>query len=99
MSMEPAARSSPPQVAVIGGGPAGLMAAEVLATAGAGITLYDRMPSPGRKFLLRGLGGLNLAQSKEFEHLLSRYVSAAPSLRAASESFPPADLRAWCEGL
>src|SRR3954452_1502904 len=97
--MESVSPSSPPQVAGIGRGPAGLMAAEVLATAGAGITLYDRMPSPGRKFLLAGRGGLNLTHSEEFEHLLSRYGSAAPSLRAAIEAFPPADLRAWCEGL
>jgi uncharacterized flavoprotein (TIGR03862 family) len=97
--MESAARSSSPQVAVIGGGPAGLMAAEVLATARAGVTLYDRMPSPGRKFLLAGRGGLNLTHSEEFERLLSRYGPAAPCLRAAIEAFPPADLRAWCEGL
>src|SRR5947208_1957375 len=99
MPMESAARSSPPHVAVIGGGAAGLMAAEVLATAGAGVTLYDRMPSPGRKFLLAGRGGLNLTHSEEFERFLTRYGPAAPYLRAAIEAFPPADLRAWCEGL
>src|SRR3954452_22634348 len=97
--MESVSPSSPPQVALIGGGPAGLMAAEVLATAGAGVTLYDRMPSPGRKFLLAGRGGLNLTHSEEFERLLRRYGSAAPCLRAAIEAFSPADLRAWCEGL
>ena len=99
MPMEFALRSSPPQVAVIGGGPAGLMAAEVLATAGAGVTVYDRMPSPGRKFLLAGRGGLNLTHSEEFERFLSRYGPAAPYLRGSIEALPPADLRAWCEGL
>ena len=75
------------------------MAAEVLATAGAGVTVYDRMSSPGRKFLLAGRGGLNLTHSEEFERFLSRYGPAAPYLRGAIEALPPADLRAWCEGL
>src|SRR6478672_2449027 len=99
MPMESASTSSPPQVAVIGGGPAGLMAAEVLATTGAGVTVYDRMSSPGRKFLLAGRGGLNLTHSEEFERFLSRYGPAAPYLRGSIEALPPADLRAWCEGL
>ena len=88
MPMEFALRSSPPQVAVIGGGPAGLMAAEVLATAGAGVTVYDRMSSPGRKFLLAGRGGLNLTHSEEFERFLSRYGPAAPYLRGSIEALP-----------
>jgi uncharacterized flavoprotein (TIGR03862 family) len=86
-------------VAVIGGGPAGLMAAEVLVRGGARVTLYDRMPSAGRKFLLAGRGGLNLTHSEELERLLERYGAAAPFLRAAITAFSPADLRAWCEGL
>jgi uncharacterized flavoprotein (TIGR03862 family) len=86
-------------VAVIGGGPAGLMAAEVLAREGARVTLHDRMPSPGRKFLLAGRGGLNLTHGEELERLLERYGAALPRLRAAIEAFSPADLRAWCEGL
>ena len=98
MPMESALRSSPSQVAVIGGGPAGLMAAEVLATAGAGVTVYDRMPSPGRKFLLAGRGGLNLTHSEEFERFLSRYGPAA-RLGEAIAAFSPIDLRAWSEGL
>ena len=88
-----------PQVAVIGGGPAGLMAAEVLAGGGAIVTLYDRMPSAGRKFLLAGRGGLNLTHSEEFERLVDRYGAAMPRLRAAIEAFSPAALRSWCEGL
>jgi uncharacterized flavoprotein (TIGR03862 family) len=87
------------QIAVIGGGPAGLMAAEVLARGGARVTLYERMPSAGRKFLLAGRGGLNLTHSEEPERLLDRYGAAMPRLRAAIAAFSPADLRAWSEGL
>src|SRR5882757_5343145 len=87
------------QVAVIGGGPAGLMAAEVLARGGAAVTVYDRMPSVGRKLLLAGRGGLNLTHSEDVERLLGRYGGAQPHLRPAIEAFSPAALRAWCEGL
>jgi uncharacterized flavoprotein (TIGR03862 family) len=85
--------------AVIGGGPAGLMAAEVLARGGAAVTVYDRMASVGRKFLLAGRGGLNLTHSEELERFLGRYGTAAQHLRQAIEALPPADLIAWCEGL
>jgi uncharacterized flavoprotein (TIGR03862 family) len=88
-----------PQIAVIGAGPAGLMAAEVLASGPGRVTLYDGMPSAGRKFLLAGRGGLNLTHSEEFERLLERYEGGAPRLRAAIAAFPPAALRAWCETL
>ena len=84
---------------MIGGGPAGLMAAEVLARGGATVTVYDRMPSVGRKFLLAGRGGLNLTHSEDIERLLGRYGAAAPRLRAVVEAFPPSALRAWCEEL
>src|SRR3954470_5087616 len=86
-------------IAVIGAGPASLMAAEVLAQGGAGVTVYDRMPSAGRKFLMAGRGGLNLTHSEDIGALLSRYGAAMPHLRAAIEAFPPAAVRAWCEGL
>ncbi len=89
----------PSHVAVIGGGPAGLMAAEVLTNDGARVTLYERMPSAGRKFLLAGRGGLNLTHGEELERLLARYGAATPRLRAAIAAFPPASVRAWCEGL
>jgi uncharacterized flavoprotein (TIGR03862 family) len=90
---------SHPRVAVIGAGPAGLMAAEVLVAGGAAVTVYDRMPSAGRKFLLAGRGGLNLTHSEDLERLLGRYGAATGSLRAAIEAFPPATLRAWSEAL
>ena len=86
-------------IAVIGAGPAGLMAADVLAGQGAQVTVYDRMPSVGRKFLLAGRGGLNLTHSEDLDRFLARYGVAAPRLRAAIEAFPPSAVRAWCEGL
>lgn len=87
------------RVVVIGAGPAGLMAAEVLAREGKTVTVYDRMPSVGRKFLLAGRGGLNLTHSEELGRFLTRYGAAMPRLRAAIEAFPPAAVQAWCEGL
>ncbi|MBR2117537.1 MAG: TIGR03862 family flavoprotein [Pseudomonadota bacterium] len=86
-------------IAVIGAGPAGLMAAEILSADGARVTIYDRMPSVGRKFLLAGRGGLNLTHSEPFDAFLARYREAAPHLRAAIEAFPPEALRAWSEAL
>ena len=86
---------TPVQAAIIGGGPAGLMAADVLARGGARVTIYERMPSVGRKFLLAGRGGLNLTHSEALEAFLPRYREAAPHLRAAIEAFSPADLRAF----
>jgi uncharacterized flavoprotein (TIGR03862 family) len=86
-------------VAIIGAGPAGLMAAEVLAQGGVGVTVYDAMPSAGRKFLMAGRGGLNLTHSEPLPGFLSRYREAMPRLAAAIEAFPPDQLRAWCEAL
>jgi uncharacterized flavoprotein (TIGR03862 family) len=85
--------------AVIGAGPAGLMAAEVMAREGVAVTLYDHMPAPGRKFLLAGRGGLNLTHSEALPGFLARYGEAAAHLRPAIEAFPPPALIAWCEGL
>jgi uncharacterized flavoprotein (TIGR03862 family) len=85
--------------AVIGAGPAGLMAAEVLARGGARVTVYDAMPSAGRKFLMAGRGGLNLTHSEPLPAFLSRYREAAPRLAAAIGAFPPQALRDWSEAL
>lgn len=84
---------------MIGGGPAGLMAAETLAASGAAVTVYDHMPSLGRKFLMAGRGGLNLTHSEPFDAFLSRYGAAAGRLEPVLRAFPPEALRAWAEGL
>jgi uncharacterized flavoprotein (TIGR03862 family) len=86
-------------VAVIGAGPAGLMAAEVLARGGAYVIVYDAMPSAGRKFLMAGRGGLNLTHSEPMPQFLARYREATPHLKAAIEAFPPQALRDWSETL
>src|SRR5690349_17993412 len=92
--------SSPSKnVAIIGAGPAGLMAAEVLAQGGAGVTVYDAMPSAGRKFLMAGRGGLNLTHSEPLPAFFARYREAMPHLAAAIEAFPPQALRDWSEAL
>ena len=91
--------STRPRAAVVGGGPAGLMAAEVLASAGVAVTVLERMPSPGRKLLLAGRGGLNLTHAEPMDAFLDRYGAARPRLAAAIEAFGPDDLRAWATGL
>ena len=89
MNASDAQRPPSNSVAVIGGGPAGLMAAEVLAQGGAAVTVYDQMTSLGRKFLLAGRGGLNLTHSEDLALFLTRYGDADPLLRGAIEAFPP----------
>jgi uncharacterized flavoprotein (TIGR03862 family) len=84
---------------VVGGGPGGLSAAEVLATAGVQVTVLERMPSVGRKFLLAGRGGLNLTHTEGLDAFLDRYGPARPRLEAAIRAFTPDDLRAWAAGL
>jgi uncharacterized flavoprotein (TIGR03862 family) len=91
--------SSQVSVAIIGAGPAGLMAAEVLVQGGAGVTVYDAMPSAGRKFLMAGRGGLNLTHSEPLPAFLTRYGKAMPQLAAAIEAFSPQALREWSEAL
>jgi len=91
--------SSRNHAAVIGAGPAGLMAAEVLAQGGICVTVFDAMPSAGRKFLMAGRGGLNLTHSEPLPAFLARYREAAPRLTSAISAFPPDRLRAWSEAL
>jgi predicted flavoprotein YhiN len=87
------------EVAIIGAGPAGLMAAETIAHGGARVTVFDAMPSVGRKFLMAGRGGLNLTHSEPLRTFLKRYREAEPKLAPAIEAFPRDRLRAWCEAL
>jgi uncharacterized flavoprotein (TIGR03862 family) len=86
-------------IVIIGGGPAGLMAAEAAAAAGATVELYDAMPSVGRKFLLAGKGGLNLTHSEPIELFLSRYGRRRAFMEPAIRSFPPSALRDWAREL
>src|ERR1700738_4836702 len=86
-------------VAVIGAGPAGVMAANVLGKGGARVTVYDAMASAGRKLLMAGRGGLNLPHSEPLPEFLRRYGAAMPQLEAAITAFPPDALRAWSEAL
>ena len=86
-------------VAVIGGGPAGLMAAEVLAQGGAQVRLFDAMPSVGRKFLLAGKGGLNLTHSEPHAPFVSRYAGREQPMEPLITAFGGPQVRAWAEGL
>ncbi len=86
-------------IAIVGGGPAGLMAAEVAIAGGVRVDLYDGMASVGRKFLLAGKGGLNLTHAEAMEAFLSRYSNRAAHLRPFLEAFGPAELRLWAQGL
>jgi uncharacterized flavoprotein (TIGR03862 family) len=96
MPLRPA---SQPSVAVIGGGPAGLMAAEVLAAAGASVDLFDAMPSVGRKFLLAGKGGLNLTHGEDFDAFGGRYAGRRAQIEPMLRQFGPAQVRAWAQSL
>ncbi|TDX75569.1 hypothetical protein EDE05_11822 [Neorhizobium sp. R1-B] len=87
------------QIAIIGGGPAGLMAAEVLSAAGYSVTLYEAMPTFGRKFLLAGKSGLNITHSEEYQRFAGRFGAASARLRPALDAFTPEDVRRWAEGL
>ncbi|MCC6657698.1 MAG: TIGR03862 family flavoprotein [Rhodocyclaceae bacterium] len=86
-------------VAVVGGGPAGLMAAEALSQGGVGVDVYDAMPSVGRKFLLAGKGGLNLTHAEPADAFLSRYGARRVSIAPLLAAFGPEALREWARGL
>lgn len=87
------------KIVIIGGGPAGLMAAEAASAAGAEVDLYDAMASVGRKFLLAGKGGLNLTHSEPSEKFLARYGASRSQIALLLESFGPEALRSWARGL
>ena len=85
--------------AIIGGGPAGLMAAQVLSDAGYAPTVFDAMPSAARKFLKAGRGGLNLTHAEDFTLFSSRYFEAQTFLQPALEAFSPNDMCLWVQSL
>ena len=87
------------RVVVIGGGPAGLMAAETIAGGGFAVDLYDTMPSVGRKFLLAGKGGMNLTHAEPSATFVQRYRESAPTLAPLLEEFGAAHIRAWADEL
>ena len=97
--MTDAITSLPPHVAIIGGGPAGLMAAEVLSQAGVRVEVYDAMPSVGRKFLLAGVGGMNITHSEAYPAFLSRYAERAPQIAPLLRAFDADALCRWIHGL
>jgi uncharacterized flavoprotein (TIGR03862 family) len=87
------------RIAIIGGGPSGLMAAEVLCGRGHSVTVYDAMPTFGRKFLLAGKSGLNITHSEEFSSFSTRFGAANAQLKKSLEAFTPEDVRTWAAGL
>ena len=92
-------RNSRKSAVVVGGGPAGLMAAEALIGAGMGVDLYDRMPSVGRKLLMAGKGGLNITHSEPLERFLTRYGAQRKRLEPMLRELPPEALREWVHRL
>ncbi|MQA37204.1 TIGR03862 family flavoprotein [Rugamonas aquatica] len=90
---------TPFRVAVIGGGPAGLMAAQTLAQGGARVDVYDAMPSVGRKFLLAGRGGMNITHAEPYADFVTRYGKGSAPLRSMLDAFGPQDVRDWVHGL
>ncbi|PYG96264.1 aminoacetone oxidase family FAD-binding enzyme, partial [Arthrobacter stackebrandtii] len=91
--------ASPPLAVVIGGGPAGLMAAEALAQAGLAVEVFDAMPSVGRKFLLAGVGGMNITHSEPYPAFVSRYAGRQGEVEALLRGFDAEALRQWIHSL
>ena len=87
------------RVVIVGAGPAGLMAAETLARGGAQVVVHERMPSPARRLLMAGRGGLNLTHSEGLTEMIARYGDRSGTLAPLLEAFPPQALRDWAEGL
>ena len=87
------------RAAVVGGGPAGLMAAQVLAEGGAQVDLFERMPSVGRKFLLAGKGGLNLTHGEDLDRFIARFGQRSAQLAPLLRAWPPQALRDWAAAL
>ncbi len=90
---------APFTAAIIGGGPAGLMAAEMLSQGGIHVDLYDAMPSVGRKFLLAGKGGLNITHAEPFDDFVTRYGASQANIEPLLNDFSPQMLRAWASEL
>ncbi|PZP55051.1 MAG: aminoacetone oxidase family FAD-binding enzyme, partial [Micavibrio aeruginosavorus] len=87
-------------ITIIGGGPSGLIAAEILAERGFNVSIYDRKPSIGRKFLIAGRGGLNLTHSENKEEFGKRYNKEAQEfISPLLNEFSSDDLRNWCHAL
>lgn len=91
--------ASPPLAVVIGGGPAGLMAAEAMAQAGLAVEVFDAMPSVGRKFLLAGVGGMNITHSEAYPQFVSRYAERQAEIDGLLRDFDADALRQWIHGL
>lgn len=98
MAMERVLREAR-RVAIIGGGPAGLMAAEVLSAAGHAVTVFEAMPTVARKLLMAGKSGLNITHAEDYDSFRHRFGDAEPKLRAALDDFTPDMLRGWAQGL
>lgn len=92
-------KSTLPAVAIIGGGPAGLMAAEVLSQNGVPVDVYDTMPSVGRKFLMAGKGGMNITHAEPFAEFITRYGAHRADIEPLLHTFSPDELREWIHGL
>ncbi len=87
------------EIAIIGGGPSGLMAAEILSLQDHSVTVYDSMPTVARKFLLAGKSGLNITHSEDFQQFAGRFGAASKTMRSTLDAFTPADVQSWAEGL
>ncbi|WP_313554517.1 TIGR03862 family flavoprotein [Agrobacterium cavarae] len=87
------------QIAIIGGGPAGLMAAEELSTSDVDVTVYESMPTVARKFLMAGKSGLNITHGEDYARFTTRFGASEARLKSALDAFTPQMLRDWAEGL